>query len=161
MGCRTLLAVLVVLVAVGVYFLYPKQLPPLPPMKDGWFGQGPEAKQDDTTIYSYKVNVSEDALEDLKVRLATSRLSEDLEESTFEYGMQTKVLRSVLDYWQHRYDWRKHEDILNSFPQFETQIEGIHVHFLHVKSQYKAGETLCLFCIADNFGHPIVCHFTL
>jgi microsomal epoxide hydrolase len=71
----------------------------------------------------------------LKDRLKSARIGhEQLEDvPDFSYGFNLQTLRKYHDYWLNKYDWRKHEAELNAFPQFKTQIEGLQVHFIHVK----------------------------
>ena len=89
--------------------------------------------KDDVSIKPFKVNVDEQVLTDLKERLKNTRFQESLPGTNFEYGFHSSALKSVVDYWLTKYDWRKQEEYLNSFPQFKTQIEGIEVHFIHVE----------------------------
>lgn len=71
----------------------------------------------------------------MKDRLKNARIGhEQLEDiKDFTYGFNLKTLRQYQTYWLNTYDWRKHEAELNAFPQFTTQIEGLRIHFLHVK----------------------------
>uniref|UniRef100_A0A0R3RIX1 Epoxide hydrolase n=1 Tax=Elaeophora elaphi TaxID=1147741 RepID=A0A0R3RIX1_9BILA len=101
---------------------------------DGWFGRG-EKCADDERIIPFKVNVSEQAIEDLKFRLKNARISyEPLEDSNdFSYGFNSKYLKHLANYWLNEYNWKYYEDIINSLPQFTTEIEGLKVHFIHAK----------------------------
>lgn len=56
-----------------------------------------------------------------------------LEGVNFEYGFNTAFLQKVLDYWMNSYNWRKRENHLNTFPQFKTNINGLNIHFIHLK----------------------------
>lgn len=47
--------------------------------------------------------------------------------------MNTNLLKTFVDYWKNEYDWRKQEKFLNTFPQFKVVIQGLKIHFLHVK----------------------------
>ena len=82
------------------------------------------------------------ALADLKKRidLDLERLSPPLEESYFHYGFNTEYLRQLAPYWRDKYDWRAREKMINSFPQFKTRIDGLDIHFLHVKPDEKAAK---------------------
>ena len=124
-----LLAVVLALYLAG--YLTNPALPALP--ETGWWGTGPPQHSPDTAIRDFKVNIPEPVLEDLNRRLKKARLGEDLENSTFEYGFQVGYMKTVLDHWLNKYDWRKHEMILNRFPQYKTTIEGIEIHFVRVK----------------------------
>ena len=129
-----------ILVAVGVVILSlylagvfspAKDRPELP--QDGWWGRGAKDASPDTTIREFKVQVTEETLVDLKRRLDNARLGEDLEKTSFDYGFQVNYMTEVLEYWKTKYDWRKQESLINSFPQFKTNIEGIDIHFIRVK----------------------------
>ena len=74
-------------------------------------------------------------MEDLKSRLASDlqRIAEPLEDSAFTYGFNTKSLVKIGEYWRTKFDWKKQVKALNEFPQFKTDLDGIEVHFLHVK----------------------------
>uniref|UniRef100_A0A0N5B6H0 Epoxide hydrolase n=1 Tax=Strongyloides papillosus TaxID=174720 RepID=A0A0N5B6H0_STREA len=100
---------------------------------DGYFGPGGKIK-DDTKIKNFRINVPDSELDDLKNRLINSRISHEVLEdaNSFEYGFNSKTLHKIKDYWINKYDWKKYENILNSFPQFTTQIEGLNIHFIHV-----------------------------
>lgn len=87
----------------------------------------------DTSIRPFKINVPHEVLLDLKRRLDNTRFEDTVEDSKFLYGFNPNYLRKLVDYWRKEYDWKEQEDILNQFPQFKTRIEGIDVHFLHVK----------------------------
>ncbi|UIY22949.1 epoxide hydrolase N-terminal domain-containing protein [Rhizobium leguminosarum] len=52
-------------------------------------------------------------------------------------GVQTDRLKELARYWQSSYDWRKAENRLNSFPQFLTNIDGLDIHFIHVRSHHE------------------------
>lgn len=84
------------------------------------------------------MNVPEADLVDLKSRLSKARYVDHIEGTHFNYGFNSNFLKKVVTYWQTKYDWKKEEAKLNAVPQFVTQIEGIDVHFLHVKPAKKA-----------------------
>ncbi|KAI6220947.1 Epoxide hydrolase [Aphelenchoides fujianensis] len=125
----------------GLFKLLSKENKKYVPDENGWFGTG-DPKPDDPAVRPFKVDVPADVLKDLKTRLQNARIGhEQLEdEPTFRYGFNKKTLiefKVVLDYWANKYDWKKAESQLNAFPQFKTQIEGIQIHFLHVKPDAK------------------------
>ena len=49
-------------------------------------------------------------------------------------------MKEVLEHWKTKYDWREHEETINQFPHFKTTIEGIEVHFMHIKPKKTIGE---------------------
>ncbi|XP_064450536.1 epoxide hydrolase 1 isoform X2 [Mirounga angustirostris] len=72
-------------------------------------------------------------LQDLHWRIDRVRLTPPLEDVRFHFGFNSKYLRKVLSYWRNGFDWRKQVEILNRYPHFKTKIEGLDIHFIHVK----------------------------
>jgi pimeloyl-ACP methyl ester carboxylesterase len=83
----------------------------------------------------FTVHVDEDVLLDLKQRLSRTRWPDELPESGWDYGTNRAYLQELVRYWREDFDWRAQERLLNSFPQFQTEIEGVTLHFLHIKGQ--------------------------
>ncbi|KAK3876971.1 hypothetical protein Pcinc_018280 [Petrolisthes cinctipes] len=112
--------------------------PPLPTLDPNpWWGPG-EPKEDNVAITQFKINVPEKDLKDLKDRLALPlRLTPALEGTNFTYGFNSDTLSRIVTYWTKKYDWRKREALLNKYPQYKTQIEGLDIHFLRAT----AGDT--------------------
>uniref|UniRef100_UPI00358EFE3C epoxide hydrolase 1 n=1 Tax=Myxine glutinosa TaxID=7769 RepID=UPI00358EFE3C len=127
-----LVAVLVVVVVVRLYGRSTAQTATLP-VGDGWWTQAAKAFPEDETIRPFTVTFDPNVLQDLHGRLDRTRLSEPLENSRFHYGFNTTFLKTVLHYWRHEYDWKKQVEELNKYPHFKTRIEGLDVHFVHVK----------------------------
>jgi epoxide hydrolase len=88
----------------------------------------------DSDIRPFRVSVPEDALDDLRSRLARTRWPDELPGAGWSYGVPVARVRELVEYWRTGYDWRRHEARLNSFPQFTTMIDRQNVHFLHVRS---------------------------
>ena len=89
-----------------------------------------------TPIRSFRVEFPEEALEDLRGRIAAARWpSKELVEDRSQ-GVQLEAARALADYWVNDYDWRRCEAKLNALPQFKTEIDGTDVHFIHVKSRH-------------------------
>lgn len=84
---------------------------------------------------------------DLKSRVKSSRLPTSMEGSNFDYGFNTKTMQKLLTYWSTKYDWRKWEKELNKYPMFKTQIEGLDIHFVHIKPSKPAKETKALMLV--------------
>lgn len=76
-------------------------------------------------------------LDDLKRRLAATRWPDREQVSDWSQGVPLERLRSLVTYWEKQYDWRRGERQLNSFPQFRTNIDGLGIHFLHVRSKHE------------------------
>lgn len=82
---------------------------------------------------SFTIGVPQVALDDLKQRLAQTRWPDDVEGAGWSYGVDLAYLKELVEYWQHRYDWRAHETALNRFPQFTAEVDGVNVHFIHAR----------------------------
>ncbi|MBV8526197.1 MAG: alpha/beta fold hydrolase, partial [Acetobacteraceae bacterium] len=91
----------------------------------------------DNTIRPFHINVPEDALVDLRRRLAVTRWPEGETVTDASQGVQLATIQKVARYWQAEYDWRKIEANLNALPQFVTQIDGLDIHFIHVRSKHE------------------------
>ena len=90
-----------------------------------------------TAIRPFRVNIPETALIDLHRRLAQTRLPEKETVTDHSQGVPLKTVEQVLHHWQNNYDWRKVEARLNSYPQFITEIDGLDIHFVHVRSRHE------------------------
>jgi pimeloyl-ACP methyl ester carboxylesterase len=90
-----------------------------------------------TAVRPFRVNVPETALIDLRQRLAQTRLPEKETVTDFSQGVPLRTVQQVLHHWQSNYDWRKVEARLNSYPQFITEIDGLDIHFIHVRSRHE------------------------
>jgi pimeloyl-ACP methyl ester carboxylesterase len=80
----------------------------------------------------FQIDVAEEVLIDLRQRLARTRWPDEIPDADWDYGTNRAYLQQFVQYWQDRYDWRAKEAFLNTFPQFTTEIDGIHLHFLQV-----------------------------
>jgi pimeloyl-ACP methyl ester carboxylesterase len=88
------------------------------------------------SIRPFHINVPEEALEDLHRRLAATRWPEKETVSDRSQGVQLATMKELVRYWQTDYDWRKCEARLNALPQFVTTIDGLDIHFIHVRSKH-------------------------
>lgn len=88
-------------------------------------------------IKPFKINVEDAVLKDLQERLARTRWPQAIEGSEWEYGVGIQYMRDLVTYWREKYDWRAHERELNRFDQFTTNIDGLNIHFIHVRSKEK------------------------
>lgn len=92
-------------------------------------------------------------LEDLKYRLEIAvPFQEPLEDAKQHYGINTNLLRTVVDYWKNEYDWKTQEKFLNQYPQFKVYIQGLKIHFIQVKP--KKVEDLKVFPLLIIHGWP-------
>lgn len=85
-------------------------------------------------IEPFQIATSQSELDDLQARLALSRLPEKETPDDWSQGIPLDYVREIVDYWQNGYDWRKGESRINQFPQFRTELDGLGIHFLHVRS---------------------------
>ncbi|GFU34784.1 epoxide hydrolase 1 [Nephila pilipes] len=124
--------------------------------EEGWYGKGPKPKEgaQDTSIHPFNIDISDEVLIDLKKRLQNVRYEPPLEDSKFCYGFNSDYLKSVVEYWKSEYDWRKEEEQLNKFSHFKTCIEGIDVHFVHVKPTIPEGRELKILPLLVVHGWP-------
>jgi pimeloyl-ACP methyl ester carboxylesterase len=87
-----------------------------------------------TEIRAFQLDVPEDQLADLRRRIEATRWpTKELVEDRSQ-GVQLAPLQELARYWTTEYDWRKAEAKLNALPQFTTEIDGVEIHFIHVKS---------------------------
>lgn len=92
------------------------------------------ATSSSTAVRPFRVEVPDAAIDDLKDRLARTRWAPDTPGEGWSRGVPTTYLRGLAEYWRDGFDWRAHEAKLNAYPQFVTEIDGLDVHFLHVRS---------------------------
>src|SRR5712691_8368308 len=78
------------------------------------------------------LHVPEQAISDLRERLARSRFPDQAPGPAWSYGTDLAYMRRLVDYWAVSFDWRAQEARLNGFPQFTTELFDIDLHFLHV-----------------------------
>jgi pimeloyl-ACP methyl ester carboxylesterase len=90
----------------------------------------------DTAIQPFRVNIPEADLADLKRRLAATRWPDKETVGDQSQGVQLAKLQELVRYWSTDYDWRSAEATLNAYPQFTTNIDGVDIHFIHVRSHH-------------------------
>jgi pimeloyl-ACP methyl ester carboxylesterase len=95
------------------------------------------AAEDNNAIRPFHVNIPEEQLVDLRRRIATTRWPDRETVTDQSQGVQLAKLQELVRYWGKDYDWRKVEAKLNSLPQFMTNIDGLDIHFIHVRSRHK------------------------
>jgi pimeloyl-ACP methyl ester carboxylesterase len=90
-----------------------------------------------TEIRPFHFEVPDDQREDFRLRIGATRWpSKELVDDRSQ-GVQLKTLQALARYWETGYDWRKAEAQLNALPQFTTEIDGVEIHFIHVKSAHE------------------------
>jgi len=92
---------------------------------------------DDTGIRPFRVNVPDEDLAELHRRIAATRLPSKELVADRSQGVQLATIQELARYWENEYDWRRCEARLNALPQFTTEIDGLNIHFIHVKSRHE------------------------
>jgi len=100
-------------------------------------------------IRPFHVDISEEALDDLRRRIAATQWPEKETVADQSQGVQLATIQKLARYWGTEYDWRKCEAKLNALPQFVTEIDGLDIHFIHVRSQHEDALPLIV-----NHGWP-------
>ena len=96
-----------------------------------------EAGGSESGIRPFRVSYPDTELADLRRRIQATRWPERETVSDDSQGVQLATARKLADYWATKYDWRKIEARLNSLPQFVTSIDGVDIHFIHVRSKHE------------------------
>src|SRR5271170_8460756 len=89
------------------------------------------------TLRPFRVSVPEEALVDLRKRIAATRWPDRETVPDQSQGVQLAKIQALARYWATEYDWRKIEAKLNALPQFMTEIDGLDIHFIHVRSKHE------------------------
>jgi pimeloyl-ACP methyl ester carboxylesterase len=95
------------------------------------------AENKGAAIHPFRINVPQADLVDLQRRLRATRWPEKETVADPSQGPQLAQLQELVRYWGNGYDWRKAEAKLNSLPQFTTNIDGVDIHFIHVRSRHE------------------------
>ncbi|MFI9509323.1 epoxide hydrolase family protein [Nocardia sp. NPDC052566] len=89
---------------------------------------------DRTAIREFRIEIPQADIDDLHDRLSRIRWSAQLPGHGWDRGVPVGYLKELAEYWRTEFDWRAQEAALNEFPQFVTEIDGLDVHFVHVRS---------------------------
>jgi pimeloyl-ACP methyl ester carboxylesterase len=92
----------------------------------------------------FHVRVPDEQLEDLRRRLAGTRWPEPAPVADWSQGVPLGWLRDLCAYWQNDYDWRRCEDRLNALPQLTTEVDGLRIHLIHVRSPHPGATPLVM-----------------
>ncbi len=101
------------------------------------FAQNKNKQSDADLIRPYHISVSEEAVTDLRNRINATRWPDQETVKDQSQGVKLNQIQSLVKYWGTDYDWHKAEDKLNALPQFVTNIDGLDIQFVHVKSKHK------------------------
>ena len=99
--------------------------------------EGSAQSADTAAIRPFKVDVPEAELTELRKRVQATRWPERETVSDATQGVQLSTVQALAQYWATEYDWRKIEAKMNALPQFITRIDGLDIHFIHVRSKHK------------------------
>ena len=88
-------------------------------------------------VVPFHVNIPEAALTDLRRRVKATKWPDRETVKDESQGVQLATMQALAKYWATEYDWRKVEARLNALPQFITKIDGVDIHFIHVRSKHK------------------------
>ena len=95
-----------------------------------------------TTLF--QLRISDAAIADLRERLARTRLADEPPLEAWSTGTSLSYLRELIEYWRRAFDWRAQEARLNAFPQYQVQIRGVDLHFIHQPGRAKNAMPLLL-----------------
>src|SRR3954447_19205654 len=90
-----------------------------------------------TDIRPFQVEISEEKLAELRRRIEGTRWPSPELAADRSQGVQLATLQELARYWTTDYDWRRCETRLNALPQFTTEIDGVDIHFIHVRSPHE------------------------
>jgi pimeloyl-ACP methyl ester carboxylesterase len=102
----------------------------------GLLPNSPAAAVGSDAIRPFRVDMSGEALADLRRRVAATQWPDRETVNDPSQGVQLATVQRLAQYWQTDYDWRKMEARLNAVPQFVTEIDGLDIHFIHVRSKH-------------------------
>jgi pimeloyl-ACP methyl ester carboxylesterase len=94
-------------------------------------------KENRNAIRPFQVHISDETLSDLRRRIKATKWPEREPVADASQGVQLATIQKLADYWAKDYDWRNCEAKLNALPQFLTEIDGLDIHFIHVRSKHK------------------------
>ncbi|OCT16499.1 hypothetical protein A8709_02735 [Paenibacillus pectinilyticus] len=97
-----------------------------------------------TAPHPFQISIEQKVLDNLFSRLKETRWPDRIEGSGWSYGTDDVVLRELVEYWGNGFDWREQERALNELPQFMTTIDGVEIHFIHLRGQGPAAKPLLM-----------------
>jgi pimeloyl-ACP methyl ester carboxylesterase len=109
----------------------------------------PDEHSTETTIRPFRIDVPEEDLDALRRRIEATQWPEKETVADESQGVQLATIQELARYWATDYDWRKCEAKLNALPQFLTEIDGLDIHFIHVRSEHEDALPLIV-----NHGWP-------
>lgn len=97
-----------------------------------------------TTPVPFRISIDQSVLDDLSDRLQKIRWPDRIENSGWSYGTDDTILRELMAYWGDGFDWRAQEDALNKLPQYMTTIDGIDIHFIHLRGKGSSAKPILM-----------------
>ena len=82
----------------------------------------------------FRIDIGADLVPDLQRRLASARLPDQLKDAGSSQGVDPNLLHRAASYWRDGYDWRREEVRLNQLPQFKVEIDGVELHYVHLRA---------------------------
>src|SRR5437762_14231115 len=95
-------------------------------------------------IKSFSIKIPAQAIQDLKMRLELTRWTDEIINSGWNYGAKLSYVKEITDYWLNTFDWRNTENEINRYPNYIAEIDGVKIHFLHIKSKEKKSVPLII-----------------
>lgn len=89
------------------------------------------------SIQHFELSIAQSDLDDLQTRLRLTRWPDKETVTDWSQGVPLAAIRELCEYWETKYDWRRCEALLNSYPQFTTTIDGVEIYFLHIRSKHE------------------------
>ena len=86
-------------------------------------------------VRPFEINVPDTVLDDLRARLRNTRWPQPIDDAGWDYGANIDYVRELCAYWADGYDWRAHEARLNQLPGFLVEIDGVDIHFWHIRGK--------------------------
>ncbi len=97
-----------------------------------------------TTARPFRIDIPQAALDDLKARIRNARLPEKETVDDWDQGIPLATVRDYAAYWADGYDWRRCEAALNAYPQYLIKLDGVDIHFLHIRSAHAGARPLLM-----------------
>jgi len=114
---------------------FPSQ-PPATKVETAIIGTAAVSSADDTSIRPFRFHATDEQLADLKRRIAATKWPDQQTVGDTSQGVRTATMRKLANYWLNHHNWRRAEAELFSYPNFVTNIDGLDIHFIHVKSKF-------------------------
>ncbi len=96
------------------------------------------------SVGPFSIHVEEEVLADLRARTRKTRWPDQVPGIGWEQGTDLEYLRGLLAYWADGFDWRARERELNAFPHFRAELDGVRIHFVHLRAVRGRGTPLIL-----------------